>query len=260
MGIKFRISAAGDLLVGLLIGLFLKAPIALVSNAVTGWVDNAIGEYFGLVSPSVASVVEITWQWIVPFAAAALILIAYHHWNTRQTRTRAKSAPSTQRTNYPFFEGNTILSINYGKSPEDHRQLVALVFVQIANTGTMPSIATHWRVYATHDDKTYEGRMIHPNDDVTFTEKNGTTIRVYPKDAIYSKTSRAVQPGDSASGFIFAKFAPVDNVELAPPAKFTIGFKDVLSKDYETSFEIVGKPTPIMYYPGFDQDITVPKK
>jgi hypothetical protein len=64
----------------------------------TGWVDNAIGEYFGLTSPKVATVVDFLWQWMMPFAASALILICYHHWNTRQNRKKAGLDKSTVET------------------------------------------------------------------------------------------------------------------------------------------------------------------
>jgi hypothetical protein len=83
---RFRIPTAGELLVGIILGLLLHFPVALIGNAVTGWFDNAIAEHFGLTSPSVASVVQFTWQWILPFSAAALTLVIYHHWNTRRER------------------------------------------------------------------------------------------------------------------------------------------------------------------------------
>jgi hypothetical protein len=85
------VPSAGDILVGTLVGLLFKAPVSLASNAMTGWIDNAIGEYFGLTSPSVTLVVQVVWQWVVPFGAAVLVLVAYHHWNTRRRSPKKKT-------------------------------------------------------------------------------------------------------------------------------------------------------------------------
>jgi hypothetical protein len=118
MSFKVKIPSAADILIGLVIGVLLKGPISLVSNAVTGWTDNVIAEYFGLTSPSVVVVVNILWQWVLPFTAAALILVIYHYWNSRggsaadykaaldvallQNPERVKSSPIYVKLKYNF--------------------------------------------------------------------------------------------------------------------------------------------------------------
>jgi hypothetical protein len=119
MPFKLRLPSAADILIALLLGTFFKGPISLASNAVTGWIDSAIAEYFGWSSPSVVVVVEFLWQWVVPFAAAGLLLVAYHHWNSRrqqdvptykaaldvallQNPERVKSSPLYVKLKYNF--------------------------------------------------------------------------------------------------------------------------------------------------------------
>jgi hypothetical protein len=86
MRFQLKLPTASQALVALLIGIFFTAPAKLLENAVTGWIDSAIGNYFGLNSPSVSSVVFFIWEWIVPFAAAALVLVVYHYGNNQWGR------------------------------------------------------------------------------------------------------------------------------------------------------------------------------
>jgi hypothetical protein len=72
MSIKARIIDAIIFIVGTLI--FKKAFPKLTENAVSGWVDDKIGEFLGWSSPDASTVLS----WIWPATAVALVLWGYH--------------------------------------------------------------------------------------------------------------------------------------------------------------------------------------
>ena len=64
--------------------IFVRLPIKLIENAVLGAIDDAIGTAFGITVPGVLNFI---WNWIIPFAAAALILWIFH-WATKRDLER----------------------------------------------------------------------------------------------------------------------------------------------------------------------------
>ncbi len=85
---EFKIPTFRQIATSLAIALLLHFPIKLVENAVTSWTDDRISQYFGLSTPSIVNVIAFVWSWVVPFVAAIVVLIFYHHankhWPARQ--------------------------------------------------------------------------------------------------------------------------------------------------------------------------------
>jgi hypothetical protein len=59
-----------------------KAFPKLTENAVTGWIDDKIGAYFGWSAPDVSTVLD----WVWPAAVVALVLWGYHEFYSRFIR------------------------------------------------------------------------------------------------------------------------------------------------------------------------------
>lgn len=60
----------------------IKLLIKLADNAMMGWGDDQLAEFFGITSPSASTV----FNWAVPFVLAAMALGLFHHFTTRPLR------------------------------------------------------------------------------------------------------------------------------------------------------------------------------
>jgi hypothetical protein len=55
-----------------------KAPAKLMENAMSGWIDDKIGEYLNLTAPETSTVVTFLWEWGLPAIVAVTVLYSYH--------------------------------------------------------------------------------------------------------------------------------------------------------------------------------------
>lgn len=55
----------------------------LGENAVIGWIDEKIGEAFGITGPSLVVAMDFVWDWGLPLVLLILLLWAYHQLNRR---------------------------------------------------------------------------------------------------------------------------------------------------------------------------------
>lgn len=88
-----------EIVVAVAIFVFLRWPLMLLDHAVSGWVDDQIANAIGISSPTLESVGNFLWQWIVPLIGVAIVLFVYH----RFVVARAPQAPEEkQRDVTPF--------------------------------------------------------------------------------------------------------------------------------------------------------------
>jgi hypothetical protein len=130
---SIRLPTVSQALVALAIFVCLTFPASLVSNAVTGWIDEQIASYFGWTSPTAIQIVLFIWHWIVPFVAAIAILIGYHFWYTRTASADNAKADAIQRINVdPVIAGGVFLVV-----------IGLIIFaVRISNLSTTPRITS----------------------------------------------------------------------------------------------------------------------
>ena len=84
-------------LLQVLVLICLSLPLALLENAVLGWTGDQIAKYFGWSNPTIAQVLDFSWNYGVPLALSGAILLMYHATvNSRWYRTWTHQEPAPQ--------------------------------------------------------------------------------------------------------------------------------------------------------------------
>ncbi len=132
---------------------------------------------------------------------------------------------------------------------------VGFVEMTITNEGIGKSTAKPdgWSLTVTLGGISHRGKLIAIQDGTQMQMAEGKTYGIDHADAIYEKTSKGIEPGSIAHGWIQAAFKGIKPNDLVSEgARWEINFEDHLGVRYTASYQYTGgerQPEP-QYYPG----------
>jgi hypothetical protein len=125
------------------------------------------------------------------------------------------------------------------------------LFVEIRNTGEMPSIADSWRIVLSPPSGPDIAVTLTHFEQMKLQMQDGSRAELTAADTIYERVELTpIAFGAKTLGWIGAT-TPLSLTQInVPGMKVVMSFCDVLGKRYEASHVISGHPAEPRYYPG----------
>ncbi|MGB7100422.1 MAG: hypothetical protein WBD95_16875 [Xanthobacteraceae bacterium] len=146
------------------------------------------------------------------------------------------------RPQQPTFEG-AIQQAFSGPPLGSDRDVIAVIGLNIINTGAMQSIVKNWKVKAKIGDTTYDAALVQMPATFTFnniprtTLNQPTSVTFHSEDLIVDRTIRPIEIGGMATGILFVEFQNVDANMFRGAVTFEVSYQDVLSREYTISLK-----------------------
>lgn len=167
----------------------LKLLIKLADNALMGWGDDKLAEFFGITSPNASTV----FNWAVPFVMAAVALYLFHHLTTRPLREALARQSGGDR-----FSATGIV---YGSSPRTWIQRVEPYHIIILGLA-IALCGVIWQIRAPH--KVQEANEIVWNFDgflgAGWDEKNGVRVSKFWAEGLNGPKAASIGDAFVVSG------------------------------------------------------------
>ena len=144
------------------------------------------------------------------------------------------------------------------------RDTVAVLALNVINTGTMQTIVQNWRVQAFVDNERYDGVFGQMPQTFTFKDIPRTTvyqaesITFHSVDNIVEKSVHPIQVGALLPGILFVVFQNTPVSTFRPGTILRVTFYDVLSREYSTQIKIEAKIDTIGTVPGLHSELSCP--
>jgi hypothetical protein len=144
------------------------------------------------------------------------------------------------------------------------RDTVAVLALNVINTGTMQTIVQSWRVQAFVDGERYDA--VFPQMPATFTFKDiprttvnqAESITFHNVDNIVEKSVNPIQVGALLPGILFVVFQNVPVSTFRPGTMFRVTFYDVLSREYTSEVKLEAKLDTVGTVPGLHSELACP--
>jgi hypothetical protein len=138
----------------------------------------------------------------------------------------------------------------------DSKPPVAVLTLNIVNSGSVQSIAYPYSLSTTIDSRTYIGIPITLPEKINMSIA-GKLIEYSNADSIFTKTSYPIAPGGEVSGVGMFEFRQTPNGLLGRPATYVLKFLDAFGNSYETAADLTGSvEAPIADLPGLQQKVS----
>jgi hypothetical protein len=144
------------------------------------------------------------------------------------------------------------------------RDTVAILALNVINTGTMQTIVQNWRVQAFIDGQQYDGVFAQMPSTFTFNNiprtslNQAESITFHNVDNIVEKSVTPIQVGALLPGIIFVIFQNVPVTTFRPGTIIRVTFHDVLSKEYTAEAKIEAQLGTIGTVPGLHSELACP--
>jgi hypothetical protein len=146
------------------------------------------------------------------------------------------------RPQQPNFEGGIQQAFS-GGLPGSDRDTIAVIALNIINTGNMQSIVKNWKIQATANGNTYEGVFVQMPPSFTFNNIPRTTVNqpnsitFHSEDNIIERALKPIEVGAMLTGILFVEFENVDQSVFRSGVTFDVSYEDVLSRSYAVSIK-----------------------
>ena len=147
------------------------------------------------------------------------------------------------------FSGQ-IQQILTGPLPGSTRDTVAVVALNIVNSGPTQSIVKNITVQAIADGNTYDAMFIRMPQAFTFKDIPRTTlaqptaITFHSEDNLTEKVTKPVEVGGEVTGLLFVEFSNVDQSIFHGSVTFIVSYQDAFSHQYSVSSGVGGSGVP----------------
>jgi hypothetical protein len=166
------------------------------------------------------------------------------------------------RSQIPQLAG-TVQSVMAGPS-NDGKDTIAVVAINIINSGTMHSIVKNEVVTATINSINYQGVIIAPApptftfNDLLAPEGAPRAIVYHGGDSLIEKGMTPIQPGGETSGLLFVLFRGIDANLFKTGVDYTISYDDALSRNYTARISSTAQRGPITLAAGIHAELMCP--
>jgi hypothetical protein len=168
------------------------------------------------------------------------------------------------RSQGPQFGGN-IQTITAGGYNGDHDS-IAVISLDVLNSGSMQSIAKNWRVKAKIGDNVYDGMFVAPPPkSVTFNMSandirdsdplSPTGITFHGDDNILDRAINPIASGGQLEGLLFVLFRGISPTTFKTGANYTVSFEDVYGREYDFSLATSAKLGQFAAVSGIHSDL-----
>jgi hypothetical protein len=167
------------------------------------------------------------------------------------------------RAQQPDLHGE-IPQVLVGPVPGTDRDTVAVVAINIINSGTMQSIVKSWKVTAQSGDNIYNGVFVQMPASFTFGNipktvmTQPTSITFHSEDNFAQKGIKPIEPGGEATGILFVEFPNVDQNIFRGALSFTVSYEDALSRPYSVSAKSNGQIGQVSAVSGHHTEMACP--
>jgi hypothetical protein len=167
------------------------------------------------------------------------------------------------RAQQPNFIGGIQQAFS-GALPGSDRDTIAVIALNIINTGNMQSIVKNWKVQATADGSTYDAAFVQMPPTFTFnnipkiTVNQPDSITFHAEDNIVEKSLKPIEVGAMLTGILFVEFPNVDQSVFRGGVAFDVSYEDVLSKSYLVSIKGNGQIGQVSSIAGLHTEMACP--
>jgi hypothetical protein len=133
------------------------------------------------------------------------------------------------------------------------------IFAGIANTGTIQTAVTGYKISAKKDGNTYQGTIMAAPKVTTIYPVNpeimgSQSFELHDDDSLSNKTIAAIQPGNVTYGYLMVTFKTVaDYTVLSGGLEIIMTFNDVFRNQYtidQTTHIVTNEKIPFLQFPG----------
>lgn len=163
----------------------------------------------------------------------------------------------------PKLSGS-ITQILTGAINSSIQSTVAILAVEITNTGNMQTIVKNWKVSAEINGTTYDGSFGQMPPTFTFNDipqsilNQPTSVTYSRADNVLEKSLTPIQVGALLPGILFVVFENVDPSIFKSGALFTVTYQDVLSRSYSMSLKATALMGRVGIPPGLHTQMACP--
>ncbi|WP_315739689.1 MULTISPECIES: hypothetical protein [unclassified Bradyrhizobium] len=165
------------------------------------------------------------------------------------------------RSPRPQLSGG-IQSVMAGNAGQDERNTIAVLALNVVNTGSMQTIVKNWRVSARSNGRIYDAVFPTMPDNFVFNNIPSTVpgqpeaVTFHKVDSLLEKSLTPIQTGAMLPGILFVMFQNVDPAVFKTGVDYLVTYEDVLSHQYSMEIKSSGSFGAIGLTPGVKMEAT----
>lgn len=167
------------------------------------------------------------------------------------------------RAQQPYLDGKIVQGMS-GPVPGSERDSIAVIALNITNTGSMQSIVQGWKVQAIVGNNTYDAVFIQMPPSFTFNNiprtslNQPTAITFHAQDNIVERALTPIAVGALLPGILFVEFSNVDQSVFRGSVIYKVTYQDVLGRSYSAQATSNGQIGPISVPAGIHSELACP--